>query len=566
VTDREENVSENSSEDNTLDSNASDLQNGLDLSEKGSTGIGAGNSETNSVDLEQTTSLPTIKLESSKPIPPSIVPISDEAGNQVSTENENAIAIDSNSNSKQSNSKTHRVRKVILSIAIPLFLLSGLFAGGILFYFNSHAYLGTFVMDQDVSGKTKDEIAKVIQTKFDLDAIALAYKESANSQPLSKLFVTIDANEEAEKIIQSQKSSFSMIMPDEKKENFITPKIDLKSVTDFIDNKFKSVVTQPVNATIAYNSSDNSFDLVKGKKGDKIDVSPVKEAIISVVNHPSQSPINVKLKQKNVDPLITDDIANVAKDTANDWSKENSLFQVGETTLVYLTRAEVASLLQVKPDDQESKLDVTLSKDAVLNYVNNTLIPEANRDPKPSVIVTNRANKDTGFIEEGTKGYSLLEPAQTIADRFYTSFNDKKPIKMQLKATVTPNKETRVQRYVDIKLGAHTLQLVENGKVINTFSMYAGAAATPTIQGDYAVYLKLPVQTMRGTGIDGTPYVAPDVPWISYFQGDYAFHGTPYLDALGVRDQSHGCVNLDPVNAKIAYDFSPVGTEVLVEP
>jgi lipoprotein-anchoring transpeptidase ErfK/SrfK len=42
------------------------------------------------------------------------------------------------------------------------------------------------------------------------------------------------------------------------------------------------------------------------------------------------------------------------------------------------------------------------------------------------------------------------------------------------------------------------------------------------------------------------------MPWSVFFHGGYAVHGTTDLRRLG-RPASHGCVRLDPKNAKVFY-------------
>ena len=86
---------------------------------------------------------------------------------------------------------------------------------------------------------------------------------------------------------------------------------------------------------------------------------------------------------------------------------------------------------------------------------------------------------------------------------------------------------------------------------------------TPT--GKFQVYLKYQIQTMRGTNLDGTPYVAPDIPWVTYFTGPIAFHGAPWRDSFGWSGPggSHGCVNMTVGAAQFVYNWAPMGTVVV---
>ena len=45
------------------------------------------------------------------------------------------------------------------------------------------------------------------------------------------------------------------------------------------------------------------------------------------------------------------------------------------------------------------------------------------------------------------------------------------------------------------------------------------------------------------------PYSIEDVPYVMYFEGSYALHGAFWHNNFG-HEQSHGCVNLAPLDAK----------------
>jgi lipoprotein-anchoring transpeptidase ErfK/SrfK len=58
-------------------------------------------------------------------------------------------------------------------------------------------------------------------------------------------------------------------------------------------------------------------------------------------------------------------------------------------------------------------------------------------------------------------------------------------------------------------------------------------------------------------------YFLEDVPWILYYDGQRALHGSYWHDHYGLRG-SHGCVNLTPRDARWLYDFANVGDTVVV--
>lgn len=83
-----------------------------------------------------------------------------------------------------------------------------------------------------------------------------------------------------------------------------------------------------------------------------------------------------------------------------------------------------------------------------------------------------------------------------------------------------------------------------------------------TPAGNFAVYDKLPMQTMQGSA-GGESWYVPDIPWVMYVVGGVAMHGTYWHDMFGsgVR-MSHGCINLDMDDAEWLYEWADIGTTV----
>jgi len=79
--------------------------------------------------------------------------------------------------------------------------------------------------------------------------------------------------------------------------------------------------------------------------------------------------------------------------------------------------------------------------------------------------------------------------------------------------------------------------------------------------GHYKIYMKIPSQTMSG-GVGAEAYYLPNVPWVMYFAGANAIHGTYWHHNFG-HPMSHGCVNLTIDDAKWFYNWAEIGTPVI---
>lgn len=63
------------------------------------------------------------------------------------------------------------------------------------------------------------------------------------------------------------------------------------------------------------------------------------------------------------------------------------------------------------------------------------------------------------------------------------------------------------------------------------------------------------VTTTMDSDVADSEFELRDVPWVMYFKGGYALHGAYWHDDFG-RPRSHGCVNLSPIDARLAFEWS----------
>ena len=111
-------------------------------------------------------------------------------------------------------------------------------------------------------------------------------------------------------------------------------------------------------------------------------------------------------------------------------------------------------------------------------------------------------------------------------------------------------------RWIDVDLTNQRVYAYEGDTVVNSFIVSTGTWLTPTVTGQYKIYVKYLSNKMSGPG-----YYLPDVPYIMYFYGSYGLHGTYWHNNFGTP-MSHGCVNLSIADAGWLYEFASVGTLV----
>jgi lipoprotein-anchoring transpeptidase ErfK/SrfK len=110
--------------------------------------------------------------------------------------------------------------------------------------------------------------------------------------------------------------------------------------------------------------------------------------------------------------------------------------------------------------------------------------------------------------------------------------------------------------WIDVDLTNQYLQVYKGKNRLNGFVVSTGTWRTPTVTGQFRVYVKYVSADMAGPG-----YYLAGVPYVMYFYEGYGIHGTYWHNNFGTP-MSHGCINLMPEDAKWVYNKASVGTVV----
>lgn len=122
----------------------------------------------------------------------------------------------------------------------------------------------------------------------------------------------------------------------------------------------------------------------------------------------------------------------------------------------------------------------------------------------------------------------------------------------------TPSQIGDSEFWIEVDLSTQQLIAHRGDKILKTFTVSTGTWATPTVTGEYQVYVKYEYTNMAGPG-----YYLPDVPYTMYFYEGYGIHGTYWHNNFGTP-MSHGCVNMVTEEAGWVFGFSEVGTWVII--
>lgn len=124
------------------------------------------------------------------------------------------------------------------------------------------------------------------------------------------------------------------------------------------------------------------------------------------------------------------------------------------------------------------------------------------------------------------------------------------------------------EKWIEVDLSDQKLYAWEGNQKVFEFVVSSGKPWTPTIEGEYRIWIKLRYHTMEdGSKARGDYYRLPNVPYVMYFYRGYGIHGTYWHNNFG-RPMSHGCVNLRISDAEKLFWWTdpnlPAGKSVVL--
>jgi len=142
---------------------------------------------------------------------------------------------------------------------------------------------------------------------------------------------------------------------------------------------------------------------------------------------------------------------------------------------------------------------------------------------------------------------------------------DKKAEIITVPQRMNENLKSQDYKFIEVDLKKQTLAFWQDGRKLDTFAISSGLPQTPTPKGEFKIYKKRPNVRMSWYYGPGSPmnYDLPNVPWVASFTGPYTIHGTYWHENFG-NPMSHGCVNMYTPQAKLVYDWSDIGTPIII--
>lgn len=464
----------------------------------------------------------------------------------------------------------------LVSIATVLAILVAVIVG-VEIYYSNRALPGSTVAGRDVSGMTRDQVSEELATELDASVISLNGAIDPVEADLSAVGVSVDVPATVDEVFAPNRGLVTR-MTSLFSSRDVTPVVEVndEELTSFLDGLQGEGISPVKNGSVVFDEDQQLFVAEPAEAGSRIDVESTSSQITDAVKAMTFTPIQVSVVE--VAPSVDPESAQATVARANQWLQTE--FSIVDRDDVVHAADMAAKVSWIKFEDVEGALQVTTDSQAIQSWVEEHSA-ESNVAPDAKIENVNSAGTVVSVAHEGNDGY-VAANAQALAEALAASLLQDQPFQgeVEYKVEERPTEQRLIadgaenlaypaapgEKWIDINLSNHSVTAYEGATVVLSSPMVAGAPLTPTITGEYNVWAKVPIQTMRGKNADGTDYETPNVPWILYFHGGYATHGAPWRANFGYdagAAGSHGCVNMPVDQAKSLYDWADVGTKVV---
>ncbi|MEZ7789187.1 L,D-transpeptidase [Actinomyces naeslundii] len=486
-----------------------------------------------------------------------------------------AFAVPPHSDEESYLDEPRRRRRWPLGVAAAALLLLGVVgAGGYAYasHYDGRAVPGTTVAGTDVSGKSREQVVAAIENRAKSAKVDISGDVTASAS-LADLGTTVDAQATADAVMARGDSLGEKLQAlVSKGEVPVVTTTNTTTVSSYATSLIPEDRAKARNATVVLSEDGTTFSITSASNGASLDVNALEQAAQKAATSLSSS--SVSLTMTDAAPKVSDDEAQKVADKANNWVSQDVTITLDEDSYT-AENTDKASWIKVT-NSAESAPTIAVDSAKVSQWVQ-AQAEEAKVEPVTGQRNVNASGKVVSTPTEAKDG-KTVNNADTVAksitesfgsDKAYTGTFETTAVKAEWKertiaagAENLPYQAAPGEKWVDLNLSNKTVTAYEGATVVHgPVSIVDGAAETPTVTGTYKVYLQYESQTMRGENADGSPYVAEDVPWVSYFHSGYAFHGAGWRSSFGYSG-SHGCVNMPVSEAQWIYNWVDTNTVV----
>lgn len=465
----------------------------------------------------------------------------------------------------------------VVTGVIALFVLLAAAAVAVYVYFGSHALPGTTVSGHPVGGQTREQVATTIDQLKANQVVTVDGGDTQVQVDMAQAGVGVDTAATVNAVFQANKDMVSRMTG-------LFGGHDVQPVTAVDQEKLDAYVsslehgdqTAAVDAAVNFDAAAGKFVVSPAAEGLVVDTAVLEEGIVAAAENFDDA--SIFMETEVAVPHYTNEAAQVAADQANQRLSLNIKASDGADTVWFASPETLASWTKLVANDGTFKVEA--DREAIRAWVSE-FAEESKLEPKPGVQNVNSAGTVVATPVAGNPGKAVSN-IDSVVDQIATALNSGTEYLGEFEYQVTDQSfEQRLiadgaenlaymaapgEKWIDVNHSTYQVTAYEGATAVMQIPMVPGATQYPTPLGTWAIYAKIPLQTMRGDLINGEKYETPDVPWILYYDGGYALHGAYWRSSFGFHAGefgSRGCTNMPVDQAKILYDWADVGNVVV---
>jgi hypothetical protein len=450
--------------------------------------------------------------------------------------------------------------KIVLGIIISICTLLIIYFG-MAIYFMNHFYFGSVINNISVSGKSVEDVNKLLATEVQKYQLNIKERGGINEQIRGEeIGLKYDINVDFKELKDKQnpfKWILAMLNTKDSKMTVGT-KYDkdlLKEQVDKLSCFDSTKIIEPKNA--GYKYADNGYVIVEEVLGNKGSKDILYKSAIDAVNT-GIATIDLESIDYYVKPQYTSKSPKViaTRDMLNKYVSSKITYTFGEDKKV-LDGSIINKWFAV--DDNS---EITFNKKQVENYMD-VLASEYNTVAKARNFVTSSGKVIN--IGGGSYGWSINK-VKEIKDIISTIMEGKSISKepAYYQKAAAHGKDDIGNTYVEIDLTAQHMWFYKNGSLITQGDVVTGNYASEKTRTPVGIY-KIDYKEKNAT-LKGEDYAAPVDFWMP-FNGGIGIHDASWRDKFGGElyktGGSHGCINSPYEVAKTIFDNIETGTPVV---
>lgn len=436
-------------------------------------------------------------------------------------------------------------------------------AGALGQYYKNKTMPNVSVAGRSMSGKSETDIKGYLIEQQNKLTVSFIASDTKLNPKLADIGLGIDAEQTVKNAMQAKRSEGVLARLEFWKTSRVPAVVTVNSnlLSQYVEANLPTLVKQPTDATLSFNSSRQVFSITGQASGEGPDLSKLTVSLMSIGETMKPKQISVTTAPKG--PSITEKDLNLIIDQANSLVKRN----VTLSGLGYTYRAspsDISSWITPTPK-ADGTVHLVIDSAKIQSYVG-SIGKKISSAPQDTKIVKDDTTGQEVTLQEGRDGTELADQAQlasAIASGLAAGNDVAQTMNIQVASHKTVNMSS-YDKWIEVDLSAQRTIAYEHATPVKTFIVATGVAGHRTVVGEFAIWHKVRSQTMQGgSKASGDYYSIPNVEWVSYFYQDYALHGAWWRKVFGYP-ASHGCVNMTNDDAHWVFDWAPIGTKVIV--